>query len=229
MNDFDNDGNKDLFITSGIIKRTADLDYARFRNNIEDQKSFASSKNINKEILDPIPDGSWYCYLFQGDGAGGFADRSREWGIGEKKGYYNGASYADLDRDGDLDIVVNALNGEALLYRNNTGKKNYVSLRFVGEGSNRFGVGAKAYVFGGGKLQYQQLMLTRGFQSSIEPRLHFGLGSVSKIDSLLIVWPDQRWQVIKDAAINKQLEIRQGEASGVFFIRSVFSCQGTTL
>ena len=69
MNDFDNDGNKDLFITSGIIKRTADLDYARFRNNIEDQKSFASSKNINKEILDPIPDGSWYCYLFQGGAA----------------------------------------------------------------------------------------------------------------------------------------------------------------
>ena len=222
MNDFDNDGNKDLFITSGIIKRTADLDYARFRNNIEDQKSFASSKNINKDILDPIPDGSWYCYLFQGDGVGGFADRSVEWGVGEKKGYYNGASYADLDNDGDLDIVVNALNSEAVVYQNNTGKKNYVSLRFVSEGANSFGIGAKAYVFGGGKLQYQQLMLTRGFQSSIEPRLHFGLGSVSKIDSLLIVWPDQRWQVIKNAAINKQLEIKQVEATGVFSYAQFF-------
>ena len=143
---------------------------------MDDQGSFATPGGT-KKVLDPIPDGAWYCYVYQGDGRGGFSDRSQAWGVAQKKGYYNGACYADLDNDGDLDLVVNALNGEALVYRNNTTAKNYLTLRLQGEGANTAGIGAKAYVFSGGKLQYQHMMgaIWRAFGSgrAVKPPLPF--------------------------------------------------------
>ena len=215
MNDLDNDGNKDLFITSGIVKRPMDLDYVRYVSDLSLQQSRLNTDQYDDMALEKSPDGAWYCYVYQGDGRGGFSDRSQAWGVAQKKGYYNGACYADLDNDGDLDLVVNALNGEALVYRNNTTAKNYLTLRLQGEGANTAGIGAKAYVFSGGKLQYQQLMLTRGFQSASEPRLHFGLGT-QKIDSLLLVWPNQRYQLLLHPAVNQQLVLRQSEARDSF-------------
>lgn len=214
--DFDNDGNKDLFVSSGIVKRTADLDYAKYRNNAGDQKSLSDSKLADKIMLDAIPEGSSYCYMYAGDGAGGFADKGDDWGISIKKGFYNGAAYADLDNDGDLDIVVNALNGPALLYKNNTTGKNWLTVSFKGEGMNGNGIGTKAWVYSGGRMQYQELMLTRGFQSSSEPALHFGMGANVKADSILIVWPDQRFQVLKNVVINQPLVAEQKAAAGVF-------------
>ncbi len=214
--DFDNDGNKDLFITSGIIKRTADLDYAKYRNNAGDQKSLTDARSVDKKMLDAIPEGSSYCYMYAGNGTGGFTDYAAAWGIKDKKGYYNGAAYADLDNDGDLDIVVNALNGPAVLFKNNAVATNWLSLSFKGDGMNTSGIGAKAWVFAGGSMQYQELMLTRGFQSSVEPRLHIGLGAAVKADSILIVWPDQKYQVIKEVKSNQPLIIQQKDAAGVF-------------
>lgn len=216
MPDLNNDGNKDIFITSGIVKRTADLDYAKYRLDGDDQKTYMTTNVINKKMLESIPDGASYCYIYEGDGKGGFTEKGKDWGIGKEKGYYNGASYADLDNDGDLDIVINALNGPSKIYKNNGALKNYLRLKLEGENLNRFGVGAKAWIFSGKGLQYQQLMLTRGFQSSVEPSLHFGLGDANKIDSLLIVWPDQRYQLIKNVQGNQQLVVRQGDAKGVF-------------
>src|SRR5207302_7625379 len=108
---------------------------------------------------------------------------SEIWGTGEMKGYFNGAAYADLNNDGNLDIVVNCLNAPAVILKNNSPKKNYISVAFKGDGLNTTGMGAKAYLFSIGKIQYQQLMLTRGFMSSSESRLHFGLDSSSVIDS----------------------------------------------
>ena len=142
---------------------------------------------------------------------------SREWGIGDKKGYYNGASYADFDNDGDLDLVVNALNAPAVMYRNNTEKKNYLGVKFEGDSINRFGVGAKGLSVCRQHLQYQQLMLTRGFQSSVEPRLHFGFGSANKIDSMLVVWPDQRYQVLKNVVMNRPAISKTERSIGRYF------------
>lgn len=214
--DFDNDGNKDLFISSGIVKRPMDLDYVRFVSNLSVKQANAHSDEYDDIALEKSPEGSSYCYMYAGDGAGGFEDKGVDWGIKTKKGFYNGAAYADLDNDGDLDIVVNALNGPALLYKNNTAGKNWVSLLFKGEGMNRNGIGAKAWVYSGGRMQYQELMPTRGFQSSVEPKLNFGLGANTKVDSVLIVWPDQRLQVVKNAAINNMFTVQQKDASGVF-------------
>ena len=222
MTDFDNDGNKDIFITSGIVKRPMDLDYVRFVSDLSLRQARMHSDEYDDIALAKSPDGSSYCYMYKGDGKGNFENKAKQWDIGKEKGYYNGASYADLDNDGDLDIVVNALNGPALVYRNNSEKKNYLGVQFEGDSLNRMGIGGKVYLFTGSTLQYEELMLTRGFQSSVEPRLHFGLNGVSKIDSVLIVWPDQSYQVLKDVAVNRQLLVKQREAGGSFDYASFF-------
>ena len=137
------------------------------------------------------------------------------------KGYFNGSAYADLNNDGRLDLVMNCIGSPAVILKNNAPGKNYLSLSFRGEGMNRFGVGAKAYLWAHSNhsdssvMQYQELMLTRGFQSSSDTRLHFGLDSLMP-DSLLIIWPDQKYQLIKNVPLNKSWTVYQKDAAGIF-------------
>ncbi|MBS1597216.1 MAG: VCBS repeat-containing protein [Bacteroidetes bacterium] len=220
--DFDNDGNKDLFISSGIVKRPVDLDYVRFISDIYNHKVLNSSDKLDDEALSKMPDGASHPFFYKGDGDLHFTDVSEPWGTQGMKGYYNGAAYADLDNDGKLDMVINCLNAPAIILKNNSPAKNYLSLAFKGDSFNTNGIGAKAYLFAGGKMQYQQLMLTRGFMSSSDTRLHFGLDSINHIDSLIIVWPNQKYQLIKNPAINKQLSINQKDATINFNYESFF-------
>lgn len=220
--DFDNDGNKDLFITSGIVKRPVDLDYVRFVSDLYVKANYNQTDKYDNMALEKMPDGSWHPYMFKGDGDMGFKDVSNQWGTADMKGYFNGAAYADLDNDGNLDIVINSLNAPAKILRNNAPKNAYLSLSFSSDGSNRFGIGTKAYLFSKGKMQYQQLMLTRGFQSSSDARLHFGLDAANSVDSLLVVWPDQKFQAIKNVQANKQMVILHKNATGVFDHKTFF-------
>jgi hypothetical protein len=220
--DFDNDGNKDLFVSSGIVKRPVDLDYVKFISSLYIKQSLDKTDQFDDLAIAKMPDGASHPFLYKGDGQLSFHDVSQLWGTGEMKGYYNGASYADLDNDGKLDLIISCINAPAVVLKNNSPQKNYLSLSFKGNDGNTAGVGAKAYLFNQGKLQYQQLMATRGFQSSSDTRLHFGLDSLKSIDSLLIVWPNQQFQVIKNAAINKLLIIEQKNASGFFSYDSFF-------
>ncbi|HEY8660360.1 MAG TPA: VCBS repeat-containing protein [Hanamia sp.] len=214
--DFDNDGNKDLFISSGIVKRPVDLDYVRFISDLYMHKALNISDKYDDMALEKMPDGSSHPYFYKGDGNISFKDVSENWGTGDMKGYYNGAAYADLNNDGNLDMVINALNAPAVILKNNAPKKNYISISFKGNDLNTFGIGCKAYVFQKGKMQYQELMLTRGFQSSSDTRLHFGLDTMSVIDSILVIWPNQKFQVVKNITANKQLIFYQKFASGSF-------------
>ncbi len=218
--DFDNDGKKDLFISSGIVKRPVDLDYIRFASDLK-MKGMDRTDAFDDEAIKAMPDGASHPFFYKGDGTG-FQDLSIAWGTGNMKGYYNGASYADLDNDGKLDLVVNCLNSPALVLKNNAPPKNQLSLSFVGDSTNRFGLGAKAYLFSKKGIQYQQMMTTRGFQSSSEPRLHFGLDSLAIIDSLVIVWPDQKFQVVKNIPSNKALSVSQKNATGKFDYKQFF-------
>lgn len=220
--DFDNDGSKDLFISSGVVKRTADLDYVRFVSALQMKKGLMKTDMYDEMALEKMPDGGSHPYLYKGDGGLNFTDVSNEWGTGNMKGYYNGGAYADLDNDGNLDLVINCINSAAVVLRNNAPERNYISLLLKGNDGNTGGIGAKAYLFSQGKMQYQQLMPTRGFQSSSDTRLHFGLDSLKAIDSLLIVWPNQQFQVIKRPDINKQLIIEEKNASGKFSYESFF-------
>ena len=220
--DFDNDGNKDLFISSGIVKRPTDLDFVRFVSDLQLRKGMSKTDEYDDMAIKKMPDGSSHPFLFKGSGNYGFKDASDSWGTGKMKGYYTGASYADLDNDGRLDLIINAINAPAVILKNNGTQNNYISLSFKGDSLNISGIGAKVYVFENGKMQYQQLMPTRGFQSSSDLRLHFGLDSLSIIDSLLIVWPDQHFQILKNIAPHTQLTIFWKEAAGVFKYNEFF-------
>ena len=214
--DFDNDGNKDLFISSGIVKRPVDLDYVRFVSDLVMKMDMDKTNEFDNEAINKMPDGASHPFLFKGDGKLSFTDVSNAWGTGKMKGYFNGASYADLDNDGDLDLIINCINAPAVVLKNNTKDKNSLTISLKADSMNRFGVGAKVYVFQKDNMQYQQLMLTRGFQSSTDTRLHFGLDSSVTIDSLLIIWPDQKYQVVKNVVANKPVTFYQKDAAGVF-------------
>ena len=225
--DFDNDGKKDLFISSGIVKRPLDLDFIKFFSSITNPAQYGTPDELKKMLLDRMPDGASHPFFYKGDGNSTFKDMSEIWGTGDMKGYYNGAAYADLNNDGNIDIVINCLNAPALILKNNAPRKNFLTVAFKGTGMNTSGIGTKVWLFtnnksGGYHMQYQELMLTRGFMSSSEPRLHFGLDSANKIDSVLIVWPDQRFQLLRNVTVNKQLLVEQAEGQPGFNYTTFF-------
>jgi len=222
MTDFDNDGKKDLFISSGIWRRPLDLDFIQFFSNIRDPREYGSPQQLEKTLLDRMPQGYGHPYLFQGDGHMRFTDVSAAWGTADLSGCFNGAAYADMDNDGRMDLVINCLNAPAILEKNNTPVKHYLSLTCKGTGMNTAGIGSKVWLFAGGTMQYQQLMPTRGFQSSSDPRLHFGLDSLQMIDSLLVVWPDQQYQLLRHVRTDQHLVLRQEDARQTFVYRDHF-------
>lgn len=200
--DFDNDGNKDLFVSTGIVKRPVDLDYIRFVSDLK-MKGMDKTDAYDAEAVKAMPEGSSHPYFFQGDGKGNFKDQSKSWGTEKMKGFYTGSAYADLDGDGDLDMIVNAIDAPALILKNNAPEKQSLAISFRGEQGNTFGIGTKVWLFYNGKLQYQQFQPARGFQSSCDFSLMFGLDTVSRVDSVLIVWPDQKFRLLTDVPAGK--------------------------
>jgi hypothetical protein len=219
--DLDNDGNKDLFVSSGIEKRPVDLDFIRFADIRKSQGLDATDK-YDDETIAAMPDGSTHPFLFKGDGNLSFKDVSDNWGTQKLKGCSNGAAYADLDNDGDLDLVMNCLNAPALVLQNNNPKKNFISILFKGDSLNTMGVGCKAYVYTNSKLQYQELMPVRGFMSSSTYQLHFGLDTLDHVDSVLLVWPNQKYQLIKNPVINKNFVANRSDAQLDFVYNNFF-------
>lgn len=221
MADFDNDGIKDLFIANGIKRRPTDMDYVSYISNFAVQAQLTTGRQSDSTVLSKMPTGEAHSYIFKGTKSEKFIDKSALWGVRDAM-LSNGAAYADLNNDGRLDLVTNNMNHEACIYQNQGKGSHYLGLNFTGTNDNRFGIGVKAYVFARKQLQYAQLMLTRGFQSSGEAKLHFGLGKDKKVDSLLIVWPNQNYQVIKKVKSDQLLNIDQKNASGIFNYKSFF-------
>jgi hypothetical protein len=220
--DYDNDGIKDLFISNGIVKRPVDLDYMKFISSPQVTQQLNTTHNLDKTVLDKMPDGAAINYLFKGNVDGRFSDVSDQSGMNVQS-YSNGAAYADLDNDGKLDIVTNNINAEATIYHNiNSNQTHYLTISFKGDHANKFGIGCKAYLFNKSKLQYEELMLTRGFLSSSEPRLHFGLDAASMIDSLLIVWPDQFCQTLHNIKKDTSLTVYRTNAKDPFIYSNYF-------
>jgi len=214
--DLDNDGNKDLLITSGIVKRPVDLDYIKFVSDLVMKTEERDAGKLDKIAIDKMPDGASHPFLFRGNGNADFNDVSEDWGTAALTGYHNGAAYADFDNDGDLDIVINNLLAPAILLQNNATPKHSITINCKGTGANPFGIGTKIWVFAAGKTQYQALQPVHGFQSSSDLRLHFGLDSLAVADSLLIVWPDQHYQVLKQVPVKGFITVNQQEAIAGF-------------
>ncbi len=206
--DYNQDGEEDIFVSNGIPKRPNNLDYINFVSNGQIRIKLANTKLVDQEALDLMPSGKTHNYVFKGLGNIAFEDESGIWMT--KDTLVSGATaMADLDMDGDLDLVINNLNSPAALYINKTNDKaNYLKLKFDLPGKNNFGFGTKVFSYHKGILQYRELYTARGFQASSEPIVHFGYGQSTKVDSIRIVWPDRSYQVLKDVAVNQTLKIR---------------------
>ena len=215
--DLDNDGRKDLFITNGIYRRPNDMDYITYVGNEAVQASLAegiSDKNIS--LLKKMPQVALPNYAYRNNGNLTFTNVAEEWGLAQP-GFSNGAVYVDLNNSGALDLVVNNINAPASIYRNGArgGNANsYLRIQLRGSGANTAGIGAKVIAKTADTRQLLEQAPTRGFLSSVEPRLHFGLGQSKQVDSLIVIWPDRRFQVLTNVAVNRELVLTQSDASG---------------
>jgi hypothetical protein len=209
--DFDNDGAKDLFITNGYPKAPNDLDYqiAAFRaRQMEDYDQVLA-------LVDELYPYHTTSYLFRNNRDFTFSDRSRAWGITEPAFSY-GAAYADLNNDGRLDLVVNNIDAAAFVYegvRARDDSTHYLQVRLDGESPNRRGIGAQLKLTAGGAKQYAYHSPYRGYLSTMDEREHFGLGRASRVDTLEVVWPDGRSQILTNIAVDRALTVRQEDAT----------------
>jgi len=205
MADFNNDGYKDLFISTGIMRRPNDLDYIHYIANEKIKQVLNNSRMIDQEVIAMMPSGKVHNYIFSGSDSLKFTDQSAAWGFG-KATLSNGAAYADLNNDGDLDLVVNNVNAPLSIYRNNARQINhnhYLKVMCRGSGKNTFGIGTKVLISIHGQLQYNYVQTTRGFLSSSDPTLLFGLGKNKEIDSLEVIWPDMKSQLLTHIAADQ--------------------------
>ncbi len=204
--DFDNDSHQDLFVANGILRRPNGLDFKKYVSNAFRNRSPKDGLTWLYRSIDAMPDGKVPNAIFKGNSRV-FQDKTGEW-IEKKPSLSNGALYTDLDLDGDLDLVLNNLNTPAAIYRNNTnGSKNYLTLNFSYKGENRHAIGTKAILYYNNRMQIKQLFNSRGFLSSVNNELHFGIGNDSIIDSLQIIWPNNSSQLITNPKINERLTI----------------------
>jgi hypothetical protein len=201
--DFDNDGFKDIYITNGILGATNDMDFINFIANDEIQKKIETNFT-DKELrfIDKLPKKKTPNYFFKNENGLQFKDVSSTWLPKNENSYSNGAAYADLDNDGDLDIVVNNINDEAYIIKNNTPKSNAIKVSFNGPEQNPFGIGAKVTLYVKNQMYSQENYPTRSYLSSVEPNLHFGLGQSQEIDSMQVQWSDGKTYTIKSITGN---------------------------
>ena len=204
--DFDNDGVKDLFITNGILRRPNDLDYLKY-NSSRNENDTGHAADI--AAIQKMPVGKVSNYMFRGSDSLKFNDVTNAWGF-NKPTFSNGAAYADLDNDGDLDIVINNINEPARIYMNNSIQQfnnHFLDIQLKGEGENKFGIGAKIVLQQKGGIQFNYLNTTKGFESSSLQYIHFGLGSDSTIDLMQVVWPDGKTQSFINIKTDQRLTV----------------------
>ena len=199
--DFDNDGLKDLLVTNGIKKDVGNVD---FRNTLE-RKIQRNEKMNLQSVLDMVPGTPLINYAFKNKGDLTFTKKQKDWGLFQPS-FSNGAAYADLDNDGDLDLIINNLDGEAFVYRNNS-SQNYIQFKLEGPPKNRFGFGAEVSIYYGTQIQKQVLYANRGYQSSVSPLLHFGLNNSNALVTASIKWSDESTQEWTKIQPNQQVKL----------------------
>jgi hypothetical protein len=213
--DLDNDGWKDLFITNGIYRRANDLDYVQFlTGGNRYQPARDLRERTDRELYEKMPLYPNVNYLFKNNGDLTFSNKAGEWGF-RKRSFSNGATYADLDHDGDLELIVNNINDKAFIYRNNTterGQRHYLSVVLRGKGMNTRGVGARVTLFVKGRQQMAEQFAVRGFMSSTEDVLHFGLAADTLVDSLLVRWPGGAVQLLREVPADTTITLLADDA-----------------
>ncbi len=204
--DMDNDGLNDIYVCNGVNKDVTNLDFMDFFANEVIQKMVLSGKKEGIEnILEKIPVNPMLHKAYRNKGHLSFSDEGLAWGFTQKS-FSNGAAYADLDNDGDLDLIINNENGPAFVYRNNArqlNQNNYISILLKGTGANTFAIGSKIRIYKDSQVIYREVIPSRGFQSSVDYRQVIGLGKIAQPDSMIITWPDNSWIKFDHPAVNK--------------------------
>ena len=210
--DADNDGFNDIYVCNGVNRDVIDLDFMDFFANDVVQKMVLTGKKENvDEVLKNIPRNPILNKAFRNKGNLQFEDMGAAWGF-TLPSFSNGAAYADLDNDGDLDLIINNENQPAFVYRNNAreiNKNNYISIALKGTAQNTFAIGSKITLYAGDKMFCREVVPSRGFQSSVDYKQVIGLGNNTKLDSMIITWPNRTTEKILNPAINQLHLVQQ--------------------
>ncbi|MCW5517202.1 VCBS repeat-containing protein [Muriicola sp. Z0-33] len=214
--DLDNDGFKDVFITNGYKRDYTNMDFMNYAVQEKLNENKTGRRTAIMELLEKIPSTVVENYTYRNTGNLKFNKVNAEWGI-DQKSLSNGAAYADLDNDGDLDLVVNNIETEPFVYRNNSEiltANHYIKIKLKGSDANTFGIGARVEVYlPDGQKLIQELLPSRGYQSSVDYHLVFGLGTTEQIDKLKVIWPDGKVQLITDIKVDSTLTLFQKDAA----------------
>jgi enediyne biosynthesis protein E4 len=226
LSDFDNDGLKDLFVSNGFLRDYTNMDFVKYDVANAMKEAMAAGKDISTrekyqmnmplfDLIKKMPSSKVGNYVFKNKGDLTFSNESKAWGLDEP-GVSSGASYADLDNDGDLDLIVCNNNEPVWVYKNNVSdiaKNNFIKIKLNGADKNKFAIGAKVIVTTKSKIQLQELYPVRGYQSSVDYILNFGIGKDSSIENVKIIWPDGKESVVTKPSLNKLLPVDATNAS----------------
>ncbi|MBC7790886.1 MAG: VCBS repeat-containing protein [Anaerolineae bacterium] len=214
--DFDNDGFKDIFIGNGYPKAVNDLDYVTTAFAARRRGSANGSNRGALGMLKQLPSYDDPNYVFRNAGDLTFTDKTKEWGM-DRPSFSYGAAYSDLDNDGRLDLVVNNIDAPAFIYQNVQSRDethHYLLIALQGDSPNNGGIGSKLIMTAGGQKQHLYHSPYRGYMSTMDGRLHFGLGRSKRVDSLEVIWPDGRYQLLTGLEVDRLLVLKQSNATG---------------